>query len=313
MSSHGRRLGFGRPIAALLTLGAAVIAAALAEARAYKLVRHMVRLDPGASPIRLRVLHISDTHYQRGQRAKAAFLASLASTHPDLVVFTGDMVGNDDSSVEEFMAAISGLLAIPGVFVRGSNDYFAPVWSNPLSYLMPKRRHLPARRRLDWHRLRDALVDAGWHDIDNDTACLQLGGLTLQCRGTDDAHIGRDRYSDTPGECDTPGLRIGVTHAPYRRVLAAMASDGLSLVLAGHTHGGQICLPWKGALVTNCDLPSHLAKGLFTWPRDDEGAIGDATNSIPVHVSAGVGTSPMFPLRLFCRPEACVIEIYREN
>ena len=306
-------MGFRRPIAALLALGAALIAAALAEARAYRVVRHQVRLAPGASPINLRVLHISDTHYQRGQRAKAAFLASLIDTRPDLVVFTGDMVGDDDSSVEEFLAAIARLLVVPGVFVRGSNDYFAPGWSNPLSYLMPKRRRQPARRRLEWHRLADALVAAGWHDLDNANVCLFLPGLTVECRGTDDAHIGRDHYDDTPGDCDTPGLRLGVTHAPYRRVLAAMARDGLSLVLAGHTHGGQICLPWHGALVTNCDLPSHLAKGLFTWPDDDEGMLGDAHPSIPVHVSAGLGTSPMFPLRLFCRPEACLIEIYREN
>jgi len=304
-------------MAALAGLGVAVVAAAFVEARSYRLVRHLVQLPPGASQIKLRVLHVSDTHYQRGQRKMAAFLSSLAETRPDMVVFTGDMVGDDDSSVEEFLGAIAPLLKLPGVFVRGSNDYFAPKWANPLLYLLPEeRRRRPARRRLRWERLRDSLVDAGWHDVDNDQATLALPGLTVECLGTDDAHIGRDAYpggGDTPEGRDTPGLRLGVTHAPYRRVLDAMARDGVAGVLAGHTHGGQICLPGRGAVVTNCDLPSHLAKGLFNWPDDDEGAAGSDAPSIPVHVCAGLGTSPTFPFRLFCRPEACLIEIYREN
>lgn len=288
-------------------LGAVAIAGAAIEANAYRVVNHDVTLPPRGKPLQLGVLHLSDTHYQRGQRAKAAFLESLTELRPDMVVFTGDMVADDDG-VDEFLDAIAGLLLLPGVFVRGSNDYFAPRRVNPLSYLVGgPRRRLPKLRRLRWQHLTNVLVNAGWHDVDNAIATVELPDLTVMVRGTDDAHIRRDIY--IPGGDSGADLLLGVTHAPYRRVLAAMAADGVSLALAGHTHGGQICLPGIGALVTNCDLPPSLAKGLFMWPDADPGA-SPSQVGLQVHVTGGVGASPGFPLRAFCRPEACLLKIH---
>ena len=73
-----------------------------------------------------------------------------------------------------------------------------------------------------------------------------------------------------------------------------MAADGFDLLLAGHTHGGQVCVPGFGALVTNCGLPRSMAKGLHRWPGSDAW----------LHVSAGLGTHPTAPVRFACRPEA---------
>ena len=75
-----------------------------------------------------------------------------------------------------------------------------------------------------------------------------------------------------------------------------MTADGFPLILAGHTHGGQLCVPGFGALVTNCDLPRRQAKGLSTRCTP-----GDAR---ALHVSAGLGTSPYAPVRFACPPEA---------
>ena len=65
-----------------------------------------------------------------------------------------------------------------------------------------------------------------------------------------------------PVDRDAVDVAIGVTHAPYRRVIDAMTYDGHDLIMAGHTHGGQVCVPFYGALVTNCDLDTRRAKGL---------------------------------------------------
>jgi uncharacterized protein len=84
-------------------------------------------------------------------------------------------------------------------------------------------------------------------------------------------------------------------------VLDPMVRDGLGLLLAGHTHGGQVCVPGFGALVTNCDLPRRQAKGLSRWVVDGRSAW--------LHVSAGVGTSPYAPIRFACFPEATLLTL----
>ena len=78
-----------------------------------------------------------------------------------------------------------------------------------------------------------------------------------------------------------------------------MAYDGHDLIMTGHTHGGQVCVPFYGALVTNCDLDTRRAKGL------SKHSAGGRTAWL--HVSAGVGTSPYAPIRFACPPEATLL------
>ena len=110
------------------------------------------------------------------------------------------------------------------------------------------------------------MVGAGWLDLDNARGRIKADHREIELVGTDDPHLGWDRYDEVSGAPDAAAdIAIAVTHAPYRRVLDAMVADGFPLVLAGHTHGGQLCLPGVGALVTNCDLPRRQAKGLSRW------------------------------------------------
>jgi predicted MPP superfamily phosphohydrolase len=305
----------------LTGLGAAVFAGALVEAHAFRVVSHEVPV-PGLRDAgthlsgRLRVLHLSDIHYGPGQLDKLRFLAGLAELRPDFVVCTGDLLSDDDG-IDELTGALSGLFAVPGVFVFGSNDMFGARAANPLSYLL---RRVPnddqrgkTRRPLNWRRQRDVLCDAGWVDLDNHRAVLEVGGARVELRGTGDAHIDLDDYATVAGP-PSPGvdLSLGVTHAPYRRVLDAMCGDGLPLVFAGHTHGGQVCLPGGRAITSNCDLDPRLASGLHWYtpasPRPwTGGRVGE--DGTWLHVCRGVGTSPTAPYRLFCRPEACLVEL----
>ncbi|MCL4722555.1 MAG: metallophosphoesterase, partial [Gammaproteobacteria bacterium] len=121
-------------------------------------------------------------------------------------------------------------------------------------------------------------------------------------RGTGDAHLHRDDYWQVAGgPAEDADLAIGVTHAPYARVLDAMTADGLPLILAGHTHGGQVRVPGWGALTTNCDLPTAQAKGLSRYEFEGRTSW--------LHVSAGVGTSPFAPYRFACPPEVTLITL----
>jgi predicted MPP superfamily phosphohydrolase len=255
----------------------------------------------------LKVLHVSDLHLTPYQGRKRQWLSSLADLEPDLVVNTGDNLAHRDS-VEPLVEGFGRLLDVPGVYVFGSNDYFAPSVRNPLWYLLPdngaRNVHTP---KLPWRELRSAFDSRGWTDLTNSSARLEVKGTSIAFVGVDDPHLGYDDLDAVAGRAPANvDLRVGVAHAPYLRVLDQYARDGYDITFAGHTHGGQVCLPVKGAIVTNCDLDTGRAKGLHRHPADSRP--GDPDSSW-LHVSAGAGTSPYAPVRLFCRPEATLLTL----
>lgn len=274
----------------------------LIENQAFRLRRVSVPVLPPGSP-RLRVLHISDAHLLVRNRARARFIAGLAGLEPDLVVNTGDNVA-EPAAIDTLARSLGRLLERPGVYVMGSNDYTGPRFSNPLGYLVgpTSRSDLDGARPLPTTRLKSALSSGGWTDLTQARTLLEIGGVTVELRGTDDAHLGLDDYTAVSGKPDrSAALAIGVTHAPYRRVLDAMTADKVKLIFAGHTHGGQVCVPLYGALTTNCDLPLRRARGLSKWKS------GGRTSWL--HVSAGLGSSPVAPYRFACPPEATLVNL----
>lgn len=274
------------------------------EARLFA-VRHarVPILPPGEGP--LRVLHLSDFHLDPRQRRKVRWLRGLSSLHPDLVVMTGDNLGGE-GAIPVLLDALSPLSGIPGVFVYGSHDYAAPRPRNPFAYFRGPTRAEADVRAWPTRDLTLGLMALGWSDLNNARAGISVGGISVSFVGVDDPHIGQDRLPEMAGERGS--VRIGVVHAPYARVLEAFRAEGVDLVLAGHTHGGQVRLPLVGALVTNCDLSRHQARGLGRWPKADRRRSQEHTQ-IWLHVSAGVGTSPFAPVRFFCRPEATLLEL----
>lgn len=256
------------------------------------------------------------------QRDKQQWLRALAELAPDAVVVTGDFLA-DRHAVPAVLDALAPLGSFPGMFVLGSNDYYAPTSINPFKYFAGPSGLAQGRPPLPWGDLVAGLREFGWSDLTHTTTTIRIGELTWAVRGVDDPHIMRDRYEEVAGAFPAADLRVAVVHAPYLRVLNALAADGAELVISGHTHGGQVCLPGGRALVTNCDVPPPMAKGLHTYqgqpariprslPGEAEwwGPAPSETDAHPlVHVSAGLGTSPYAPVRLFCPPEATVMTL----
>ncbi|MBI1378839.1 MAG: metallophosphoesterase [Frankiales bacterium] len=302
----------GTALLGLTGLAAAGLAWSVAEAHRYTLRRASAPVLPAGQPP-LRVLHLSDLHLTPRHRGRAAWVRGLDALEPDLVVVTGDFLAHPDA-VPTVLDALGPLLARPGLFVLGSNDYFAPGVVRPWRYLTGPSDLDEQRPTLPWGELVKELGGAGWTDLSNARATLEVDGRQVDVRGVDDPHIRRDRYAEVAGPFAADAdLALGVAHAPYLRVLDAMAADGASLVLAGHTHGGQLCVPGVGALVTNCDLPPAQAKGLSRHARparDDDPSLGGADGRGTVlHVSAGLGTSPYAPVRFACPPEATLLTL----
>lgn len=327
--------GIAKATGALAALGVAgVTYAGVIERNWFALRRFEVPvLPPGTRPIR--ILQVSDLHFVPGQRRKLEWVRDLARLEPDLVVNTGDNLSHMEA-VPPVLRALDPLLDFPGLFVLGSNDIYAPHLKNPALYLTRSyNRNRDDRPLLPVDDLTKGMLGRGWLDLNNARTRLEVAGVPLELVGVDDPHIQRDRYEWVSGPAsEDVALTIGLTHAPYQRVLDAMTADGAGLVLAGHTHGGQLALPMVGALVTNSDLDGGRAKGLSRWwpgagvhkverdrPPGRDGvshvspwesrASGQPQpeNAAWLHVSAGLGTSRFAPVRFACRPEASLLTL----
>jgi uncharacterized protein len=252
-------------------------------------------LGDGAAP--LRVLHVSDLHITAGQRRKQSWIRELAQLQPDLVVNSGDTI-SDPRAVSVIMNTLEPLLAFPGGFVPGNNDYYAPRPKNPIRYFFPHHETVHGKR-MPWAELAAAMASAGWLDLTHRRATVTAGGVNILLTGTDDPHLRRARYNRVAGVADPDAaVRIGVTHSPEPALLDRFAHDKYDLVLAGHTHGGQIRVPFGPAIVTNCGIDVHRARWLHPWDEH-----------MWMHVSAGLGTNPYSPVRIACRPEATLLTL----
>ncbi|TSI16863.1 metallophosphoesterase [Brevibacterium aurantiacum] len=309
---------------ALAVPAAAGIWGAVIEPHLFAVRRHTLPILPaGAQSIRM--LHVSDLHLAPWQKHRAAWVKALTRLEPDVVINTGDNLSAD--IVPTVLDVFDGLLDVPGVFVLGSNDFFSPKAKNPASYLRSpsevKHRTQPdldVKALIRGFEARDETVSftstgdtpsstRGWRFLDNAEATLMIRGTRIDFCGLGDSHIDRDRIQPSDGQGRGPdafdyprfdseaGVKVGVTHAPYSRTLEAFTSAGADLIMTGHTHGGQIRVPFWGAPVTNCDLDRTRARGLFPYRKS------------LVEISAGLGFSPFSPVRFACRPEVSLLTL----
>lgn len=234
--------------------------------------------SPDASAIRL--LHISDLHIERIGRREERLLHLAREAAPDLIVLTGDYVNlsnvDDPRTHEQVREMLRSLHAPLGVFaVLGS----PPVDRNSA----PGFEHLPVRL------LRDecVVVDAG-------------GGRKLAMLGLDCSH---DQAADTEqlqalaGQAPAGLFRVLLHHSPD--LMPVAPQFGINLYLCGHTHGGQICLPGYGALITSSRLGKRFEAGYYQ------------VNGTHLYVSRGVGLEGLGAprIRFLAPPEVVLISL----
>ena len=304
-----------RAAQALTAAAVGVVAwSTLVEPQLFTLRRHTLPvLPPGAAP--LRVLHLSDLHLAPWQHRKIGWVRRLTELRPDLVVLTGDLMGHTFArgpllhALRPFSEA-----GVATVFVHGSNDYYGPIPKNPLKYLVEPSRRSTRPQDIDNAALTRGLEGLGFIDLNNSATRLTVRGVELELFGLGDPHIRYDKaermreaIAALPSTTDsnTQPVRLGVVHAPYQRPLGELLDAQADVILAGHTHGGQVRLPGVGALTANCDLPLPQARGLSVWY--------DAERAAFLNVSAGLGASIYAPIRFACRPEASLLLLEAAN
>ena len=149
----------------------------------------------------------------------------------------------------------------------------------------------------DKYKMAEVLDECGVEMLINENVCIEKGGGKIYIAGLDDCHYyGADDVKSADSGIGEGGFKIMVCHSPerYREV----HEMGYSLYLAGHTHGGQVCLPGGIEVVTAATVPRHFLTG--SWEYD--GMAG--------YTSRGVGASGV-AVRFFCRPEITVITLRR--
>jgi uncharacterized protein len=280
-------------VVVLVLVGALCVAYGIAiERRWYRLRTYDIAILPPDGPESLDILHLSDLHFVGRDRKKSGFLATLPAA--DVTVVTGDFLA-EPGAVE---TAVAGVRATRGRlaswFVLGSNDYFVPRPKNYFAYFGGTRRHRKVRRGRSADLVAQLERD-GWTDLTNIRVETRLDGLPIELLGLDDAHIRWHDLRVAPRRTDRFG--VAVMHSPDSA--PETAALGYDLLIAGHTHGGQVRLPFVGALVTNSSMPRRLASGLQR--------MGTAT----IHTSPGLGTSKYAPFRFWCRPEATLLRLRR--
>ena len=277
-----------------LAAGAAAFLYGLYEPYLFRLMCKDVPVEWDGPP--LDVLHISDTHLSARDGRLAAWLHNLPERlekTPDLVIATGDLIQGDDA-IDPVVTLLAGIQATFGrYYVLGSHDYYVSAGPSYTKYFS-KDRSVRSTIRTDVDRLERGLQEKGWISLTNRTETVEVHGRTVRLSGVDDPYLDRHDTSHV-GRAAEDDLAIALVHAP--NVVSEWALAGFDLVLAGHTHGGQVRIPFAGALVTNSELPTGLASGLHrigrTW----------------LHVSPGLGTGKYTPLRFLTRPEATLLRV----
>lgn len=286
---RGRRRGQPVSTRALVVLFFAVnLAFSAVQVDAYVVEPLLVRttelslafadLDPDAPPVR--VVHLTDTHIERSSYREASVLQKVRALQPDIIVLTGDYLNlsrlDDPVSAEHFRQFVSQLHAPYGIYaVRGSVE--------PTPASMDR---LVEGTGVIWLEQETVTVDVRGQQI-------ALSGVACSHRPEVDAARLKQALDGIPDDA----FSLLLYHSPD--LIAQAAARHVDLYLSGHTHGGQLRLPFYGAIVTGSLLGKRSESGLYTYD--------DTT----LYVSRGIGFEggSMPRARFLCQPEIVSLEL----
>ncbi len=256
-------------------------------------------LPPGLEG--LRILHVSDTHFPASGDSVGRFLEQIWHLDYDLVCCTGDYV-ETSAGWDSAGDALTQLRAPFGVYATlGAHDYCQPVRTVDEWVSFNTDRLIGSPRRfVNPSPFVERLEEAGVVVLRNEWRSLEVGGELVRIGGAGDDSVRMARLESAvppPG-----GFSMLLTHSPDAALrLPSLTDGGPSLVLSGHTHGGQIRVPGWGAPLRH----SRLTR------RDQASGVFDLNGSRVV-VSRGFGTAHV-PLRFACRPEIGLITLTRRG
>lgn len=219
----------------------------------------------------LRVVHLSDLQCDPSPRLETRLPDAIAAERPDAIVFTGDAI-NSVGGVPVFRECLSRIAAIAPTFAVTGNW---EVWNVPGAS--------------PCEGTRATLLDPGAARLATDGGDFWIAGV-----GADQG----DRAAEVLGSLPADSVTLFLHHYPYPEVVPESARDRVDLMLSGHVHGGQVALPFYGAILTLNRHGKRYEHGLH------------AVGRMRLFVTRGIGMEGRAPRLRFCAPpEIAVIEI----
>lgn len=217
------------------------------------------------------ILHLSDLHVDTNPDAMACMVRLIGSLTYNISVLTGDIRGKTYGAYD---ATLAGLASIRRAL---TGDAFAVLGNHDTIKMVP------------------GMEELGFRVLVNETVEMARDGTSLYISGVDDAHYFRMDNLEKATAGIPPGrFSILLSHTPEIYKQAAYAD--FDLMLSGHTHGGQICLPGAIPITLDARLPRYMGAGAWTYHK------------MSGYTSFGAGTS-MVPVRINCPPEITLHEL----
>jgi uncharacterized protein len=233
------------------------------------------------------ICHLSDTHTPGFGRFERRLSSILSGLDIDIAAVTGDLV-RSRRTLKAFCRLLESVKARYGIFVvPGNNDY---------------------RLKMSMSQLSEALGPAGVRFLLNEHVSLSVHGAPVHIIGVEDPYLEYDDLKLAMAGIADTGLKVLLAHSPD--ILMRMADQAVDLILAGHTHGGQIRMPLIGPLWLHCRYPLGIADGYFD-PTALSKVMGPDWARMHLHVSRGLGGSGI-RARFLCPPEVTVLTLHRE-
>jgi hypothetical protein len=232
------------------------------------------------------ILQLSDLHMSKMGRRERRVTRMIRDLSPDILAITGDLAF-DDVSGRQLAAMALGARPREGAFaISGNADVRHPGF---------------------YAGVRRVMREAGIRFLENEHIMLRRGGASIVIAGVDDPHSGRDDLGRAVEGAPDDRFTLLLSHTPA--IIVAAIEVGADVVLSGHTHGGQLALPFIGPLYTRSGHGKGLAAGLLGGESLRK-VIDLDPGRTQVYVSRGIGSS-FLPLRFLAPPEIALLELRR--
>ena len=219
------------------------------------------------------ILFISDLHVDAIESLEEKIIEAVGSDHYDMCILGGDYSLDHGDVNKKAKVLIERIVDS----IKARSDVFAVLGNH------------------DRFSMAQTLAGFGFKVLNNDKVCLERDGERIYIVGVDDCHyFGADDLESAVSGIESDAFKILVSHSP--EIYKNADDHGFDLLLAGHTHGGQICLPNGTVLVEGASVPYKFAKGQWAY------------NGLTGYTSRGAGPSCV-PVRFFCPPEVSFITL----